>query len=149
MLLTPLHQKTKHTCSTGETKQFWFKFPTPPRQGSYSSGTKGEGVLELKVDQYILAYNYGFWFQGSFAENFAFLLDSLKSGKFFLLLFTKWKIICLKIFMVTLIYFSEMNILSILLYNTLLIIMVLFNVSILHNFRSCFSMASTFKYRTL
>ena len=52
-------------------------------------------------------------------------------------------------FMVTLINFSEMNILSILLYNTLLIIIVLFNVSILHNFRSCFSMASTFKYRTL
>ena len=51
--------------------------------------------------------------------------------------------------MVTLIYLSEMNILSILLYNTLLIIMVLFNVSILHNFRSCFSMASTLKYRTL
>ena len=39
-------------------------------------------MLELKVDQYILAYNYGFWFQGSFAENFAFLLDSLKSGMF-------------------------------------------------------------------
>lgn len=102
-------------------------------------------MLELKVDQYILAYNYyGFWFQGSFAENFVFLLDSLKSGTFFTA-FYKIKIICLKIFMVTLINFSEMNILSILLYNTLLIIMVLFNVSIFHNVRSCFSMASSFK----